>query len=138
MCCCGLLGTGERQTFAGAFLADGFGAGVQHLAFQTDDVFETSSQLAGAGFSRLETAGNYYDDLKVRFGLTEEFVGALRDGHILNDCEGKAEYFQIYSLPLFNGFFYEIVQRKGGYLGDGARNAPIRLAAQMHHSKTKA
>ena len=133
-----LNGAGERQTFAGAFLTDGFGAGVQHLAFQTDDIFETSAQLASAGFLRLKIAGNYYDDLKVRFGLTDSFVGDLRDGHILYDREGKSEYFQIYSLPLFNGFFFEIVQRKGGYQGYGARNAPIRLAAQMHHSKSKA
>ena len=133
-----LNGAGERQTFAGAFLADGFGAGVQHLAFQTDDIFETSAQLASAGFPRLKIAGNYYDDLQVRFGLTDSFVADLRDGHILYDREGKSEYFQIYSLPLFNGFFFEIVQRKGGYQGYGARNAPIRLAAQMHHSKSKA
>ncbi len=132
-----LNGAGESRTFAGAFLAEGFGAGVQHIAFLSDDIFETSSQLAAFGFERLSIAGNYYDDLKVRFGLPEDLVSALREGHILYDREGRAEYFQIYGLPIFNGFFFEIAQRKGGYQGYGARNAPIRLAAQMHHRRTK-
>ena len=132
-----LNGAGERRTFAGAFLADGFGAGVQHIAFETDDICETSAQLASSKFLRLEISGNYYDDLKVRFGLSDDRVAALRDGHILYDNDGKSEYFQIYGLPLFNGFFFEIVQRKGGYQGYGARNAPIRLAAQMHHRNAK-
>ena len=132
-----LNGAGERRTFAGAFLAEGFGAGVQHIAFLTDDIFETSEHLAAAKFQRLEIAGNYYDDLKVHFGLSTGFVATLRDAHILYDREGDAEYFQIYGLPFFNGFFFEIVERKGGYQGYGARNAPIRLAAQLHHSKAK-
>ena len=133
-----LNGAGERRTFAGAFLAEGFGAGVQHIAFLSDDIFETSEQLAASGFERLPIARNYYDDLKVRDGLSDDMISALREGHILYDREGRTEYFQIYSLPIFNGFFFEIVQRKGGYQGYGARNAPIRLAAQMHHIKTKA
>ncbi len=133
-----LNGTGERRTFAGAFLAEGFGAGVQHIAFLTDDIFETSEHLAASKFQRLEIAGNYYDDLKVHFGLSSQTISTLREAHILYDREGDAEYFQIYGLPIFNGFFFEIVQRKGGYQGYGARNAPIRLAAQLHYSKRRA
>ncbi len=133
-----LNGAGERRTFAGAFLAEGFGAGVQHIALLTDDIFETSDQLAASNFHRLEIASNYYDDLKVRFGLSPELIKALQKGNILYDREGEAEYFQIYSLPFFNGVFFEIVERRGGYQGYGARNAPIRLAAQLHHSKAKA
>ena len=47
----------------------------------------------------------------------------------------EGEYFQIYSVTAFwGGFFLEIVERRGGYDGYGARNAPIRLAAQMQSS----
>ncbi|WP_170765800.1 bifunctional sugar phosphate isomerase/epimerase/4-hydroxyphenylpyruvate dioxygenase family protein [Ruegeria lacuscaerulensis] len=128
-----LNGAGERRTFAGAFLADQIGAGVQHIAFLTDDIFETSAHLRAAGFQRLEMPGNYYDNLAVTFPLDSDLIDQLRAGHILYDRAGGAEYFQIYSAPIFRGFFFEIVQRKGGYQGYGARNAPIRLAAQMHH-----
>ena len=128
-----LNGAGERRTFAGAFLAQGFGAGVQHLAFLSDDIFETSGLLAAAGFDRLTMPANYYDDLRVRFDLPDEIIGNLKDGDILYDRDGHGEYFQLYSVPIWGGVFFEIVQRKGGYQGYGARNAPIRLAAQMHH-----
>ena len=130
-----LNGAGERRTFAGAFLAQGFGAGVQHLAFLSDDIFETSDLLAAAGFDRLIMPANYYDDLRVRFDLPEEMIARLKDGNILYDSDGRGEYFQVYSVPIWGGFFFEIIARKGGYQGYGARNAPIRLAAQMRHLK---
>lgn len=126
-----LNGAGQRRTFAGAFLADQFGAGVQHVAFLSDDIFETSQQLQAAGFSPLAISPNYYTALQARLGLEGAFVKRLRDGNILYDRQLGAEYFQIYSQPLFHGFFFEIVQRRGGYQGYGAANAPIRLAAQM-------
>jgi 4-hydroxyphenylpyruvate dioxygenase len=129
-----LNGAGERSTFAGAFLADQFGAGVQHIAFLTDDIFETSGHLAEVGFQRLKMPANYYDDLAVTFPLEPDLIERIRDGNILYDQDGEAEYFQIYSAPIFRGFFFEIVQRKSGYQGYGARNAPIRLAAQMRNT----
>ncbi len=126
-----LNGAGERRTFAGAFLADQFGAGVQHIAFLTDDIFETSEHLAATGFQRLKIPANYYDDLAVTFPLEPNLVERLHTGDILYDRDAGSEYFQIYSTPIFRGFFFEIVQRRGGHQGYGARNAPIRLAAQV-------
>lgn len=126
-----LNGAGERRTFAGAFLADQFGAGVQHVAFSSDDIFETSARLAAVGFDRLKMPANYYDDLAVRFGLSEALTADLRQGDMLYDRDDSGEYFQIYGTPIFNGFFFEIVERRGNYQGYGARNAPIRLAAQL-------
>lgn len=128
-----LNGADQDKTFAGAFLTDQFGAGVQHVAFVSDDIFETSDQLAKAGFERLLMPDSYYSDLALRFGLEPEFVLALRDGQMLYDRDQAGEYFQIYGAPIFNGFFFEIVQRKGGYQGYGAANAPIRLAAQLKY-----
>ncbi|SHH47642.1 4-hydroxyphenylpyruvate dioxygenase [Cognatiyoonia sediminum] len=128
-----LNGADEKRTFAGAFLADQFGAGVQHVAFVSDDIFETSDQLAETGFERLQMPENYYDDLEVRFSLDGELTKALRDGQMLYDRDEAGEYFQIYGAPIFKGFFFEIVERKGGYQGYGAPNAPIRLAAQLRY-----
>ncbi len=128
-----LNGADQDKTFAGAFLADQFGAGVQHVAFVSDDIFETSDRLASAGFERLAMPDSYYKDLALRFGLEPEFVWALREGQMLYDRDQAGEYFQIYGAPMFNGFFFEIVQRKGGYQGYGAPNAPIRLAAQLKY-----
>ena len=130
-----LNGASERRTFAGEFLSKGFGAGVQHIAFSSDDIFETSKHLEVLGFNRLQIADNYYNDLKVRFGLDDEMAASLRDANILYDRDVNGEYFQIYSVAFWGGFFFEIVERRGGYEGYGARNAPIRLAAQIQHNK---
>ena len=88
-----------------------------------------------AGFERLTIAANYYNDLQTRFGIDDDLITALRVGNILYDRDGRGEYFQIYSASFWGGFFFEIVERRGGYDGYGARNAPIRLAAQMQHTK---
>ncbi len=129
-----LNGAVGRRTLAASFLEQGFGAGVQHIAFQSDDIFETSEQLLKSGFPGLAIPENYYVDVQATFGLDDDLIAQLRRGNILYDRAAGAEYFQIYSRPIFNGFFFEIVERRLGYAGYGARNAPIRLAAQR---KTK-
>ena len=129
-----LNGADSQQTFAGAFLADKVGAGVQHMAFLTDDIFETSDLLKASGFPRLEISANYYSDLQSVFDLEPKFVSKLKDGNILYSRRDNSEYFQIYSIPIFDGLFFEVVQRKNGYQGYGARNAPTRLAAQMKYN----
>ncbi len=128
-----LNGAVGRRTLAASFLEEGFGAGVQHIAFQTDDIFETSDQLLTSGFPSLTMPENYYADLQASFGLDDALIAKMRKGNILYDQAAGAEYFQIYSRPIFNGFFFEIVERRAGYAGYGARNAPIRLAAQTKH-----
>jgi 4-hydroxyphenylpyruvate dioxygenase len=128
-----LNGAETRRTFAGSFLADRVSAGVQHIALLTDDIFETSAHLEAAGFARLRISPNYYADLKTAYDLDDDFVARLQAGHILYDRSGAGEYFQIYSVPIFDGFFFEIVERRNGYDGYGARNAPVRLAAQLKY-----
>lgn len=132
-----LNGAIGRRTLAASFLQDGYGAGVQHIAFQSDDIFETSDQLQKSGFPSLSIPDNYYTDLQANFGLSDALIAQLRRGNILYDQSATAEYFQIYSRPIFNGFFFEVVERRAGYAGYGARNAPIRLAAQTKQHPAK-
>lgn len=129
-----LNGTASGRTVAGAFVSERVGAAVQHIAFQSDDIFETSRLLQASGFPRLSISPNYYDDLQTRFGLSGKFLQSLKTGDILYDRDEHGEFFQIYSIPIFNGFFFEIVERRAGYTGYGARNASVRLAAQLHHT----
>ena len=53
---------------------------------------------------------------------------------ILYDREGEGEFFQVYTHAFDERFFFEIVQRRN-YLGFGAANAAIRLAAQSRKSR---
>lgn len=123
-------GAESRKTFAGHFLTEGFGAGVQHIAFQTDDIFATAATLKNFGLETLPISRNYYDDLEARFGLLPDFVDRLRELSILYDRDGDGEYFQLYSRTFGEGFFFEIVERRNGYNGYGAANAIFRIAAQ--------
>ncbi len=125
-----LNGAENRKTLAGHFIAESFGSSVQHLAFATHDIFETAARLKQAGFGSLPISPNYYDDLEARFGLDPELMDRLRKGNILYDRDENGEYFQLYSPNYGEGFFFEIVERRGGYAGYGAPNAPFRIAAQ--------
>ena len=125
-----LNGALDQKTFAGSFLKNDAVAGVQHIAFTTDDIFETSEKLNLMGFERLKIPEDYYESLEADFKLDKDFKNRLKDNQILYDRDDKGEYFQIYSLPFWNGFFFEIVQRSGRFDGYGARNASTRLIAQ--------
>ncbi|MBZ6078247.1 bifunctional sugar phosphate isomerase/epimerase/4-hydroxyphenylpyruvate dioxygenase family protein [Microvirga puerhi] len=121
-------GAENRRTLAGHFLAEKLGAGIQHLAFQTEDIYATAAALRENGFHPLPISPNYYGDVEARFGLDPELTERLRADNILYDRDEQGEYFQLYSRTFGEGFFFEIVERRG-YGGYGAPNAIFRIAA---------
>jgi 4-hydroxyphenylpyruvate dioxygenase len=125
-----LNGAETHRTLAGKFLAGGFGSSLQHIAFSTADIFATTRRLRALGFEPLPMPGNYYDDLAARFDLPADQVARLKAGQILYDRDATGEFFQLYSRPYGKGMFFEIVERRAGYQGFGAANAPFRIAAQ--------
>jgi len=50
--------------------------------------------------------------------------------NVLYDEDERGAYLQLYTPVFAERFFFEIVERRGGYAGFGAANAPVRLAAQ--------
>ncbi len=133
-----LNGADNRRTLAGHFISEAFGAAVQHLAFETRDIFATAARLKENGFAPLVISPNYYDDLDARFGLDDVFLERLKSEGILYDRDDNGgEYFQLYSPFHGEGFFFEIVERRGGYNGYGAANAQFRIAAQKRHLRAK-
>jgi 4-hydroxyphenylpyruvate dioxygenase len=117
------------RTQSSRFLSEVFGSGVQHIAFETDDIFATVAKLRDNGVPLLRIPENYYDDLEARTGLSGDELDRLKALDILYDRDGDAEYFQVYTHAFEDRFFFEVVQRQH-YTGFGAANAPIRLAAQ--------
>ena len=132
-----LNGAETHRTMAGNFLADSFGASVQHIALATDDIFATSAALLDRGFKPLTMSENYYADLTARFDLAPDLLDKLKRGNILYDEDANGCFFQLYSRPYAGGMFFEIVQRKDGYAGYGAPNAPFRIAAQKRLMRPK-
>jgi 4-hydroxyphenylpyruvate dioxygenase len=125
-----LNGAESRRTLAGHFIAETFGSSVQHIAFASADIFATAEALRANGLVPLQISRNYYDDLVARLGLDEAMIGRLAEHNILYDRDANGEFFQLYTPNFGEGFFFEIVQRKGSYAGYGAVNAPFRIAAQ--------
>ena len=126
-----LNASGGRGTLASRFIGNAFGAGFQHIAFTTDDIFATARALAEAGVAMLSIPANYYADLIARFGLDADHVADMAALNMLFDRdEAGNEYRQIYTRAFDKRFFFEIIERRGAYAGYGAANAPIRLGAQ--------
>lgn len=132
-----LNASASERTLSSRFLDEFFGAGVQHIAFATDDIFAAAAYCREAGLPLLPIPDNYYDDLEARLALEPDLVDQLRAHGILYDEDEGGRFFQLYTGTFQNRFFFEIVQRDG-YTGFGAANAPIRLAAQARLARGSA
>lgn len=125
----------SSRTQSSRFLTEAFGSGVQHIAFSTNDIFASVERFKANGLKLLEVPPNYYDDLEAKTDLSSEEIDRLRAGNILYERDGAAEYLQVYTRTFEDRFFFEIVERRGGYTGFGASNAQIRLTAQTRDSR---
>jgi 4-hydroxyphenylpyruvate dioxygenase len=132
-----LNGAETHRTLAGDFLAQSFGASVQHIALTTEDIFATAQELAKSGFEALPIPDNYYADVAARFDLFPDLLDRMKANNILFDEVDGTAFFQVYSRNLAGGLFFEIVQRGAGYKGFGAPNAPFRIASQKRLGRRK-
>lgn len=124
------LNVSERQnTAAGRSVSQFGGAGVHHIAFRVGDVLATAKALREQGAPMLHIPDNYYDDLEARYGLDAGFLDALRSHHVLYDRSDAGEFLHCYTRPFEDRFYFEFIERRGGYAQYGAVNAPVRLAA---------
>jgi 4-hydroxyphenylpyruvate dioxygenase len=120
----------SRETTTGRFLTTFSGAGVQHIAFASTDIVRTQQTLTARGARFLPIPGNYYDDIGARWGLDDARLAMLRRHNLLYDRDDNGEFLHAYTDPFDDRFFFEIVQRIGGYQQYGAANASVRMAAQ--------
>jgi 4-hydroxyphenylpyruvate dioxygenase len=124
-----LNGSAATQTLVARFLHAYAGAGVQSIAFATDDIFDTAAKLRRLGMEFLSIPPNYYGDLGARYGLDDATLDRMAEFNILYDEDAGGSYHHLYTRAFVKRFFFEIVQRRA-YDGYGARNTAIRLAAQ--------
>ena len=117
------------QTLVGRFLQSYGGAGIQHVAFATDDIFATARQLRALGMEALPIPENYYYDLGARYGLDDTVLSRMAELNILYDEDASGTYHHLYTRAFVKRFFFEVVQRRD-YDVYGARDTAIRLAAQ--------
>ncbi len=130
----------NRNTAIAHALSSYRGSGVHHIAFECADIFAEVTRAKDAGVPLLEIPLNYYDDLAARFDFDDEFLSELAYYNVLYDRDAQGgELFHVYTEPFEGRFFFEIIQRKGGYAGYGAANVAVRLAAlaKLRGSATK-
>lgn len=106
------------------------GAGIQHIAIAVQDVVATVRQAVARGATMLAISANYYDDLGAKYGTPQATLDLWRSLGIMMDRVGDGELLHAYTVPFDNRFFFEIIERRAGYQGYGAGDAPVRLAAQ--------
>ncbi|PWU27610.1 4-hydroxyphenylpyruvate dioxygenase [Pseudomonas sp. RW407] len=120
----------NRNTAISHALSSYRGSGVHHIAFACEDIFAEVTRAKEAGVPLLDIPLNYYDDLAARFDFDDEFLSELAYFNVLYDRDAQGgELFHVYTEPFEGRFFFEILQRRNGYVGYGAANVAVRLAA---------
>ncbi|QFZ21220.1 4-hydroxyphenylpyruvate dioxygenase [Saccharothrix syringae] len=97
------------------FLTWHAGAGVQHVAFGTDDIVKAVTTLADHGVRFLGTPAGYYDSLEERVGHLDAPVDELRRLGVLVDRDHWGQLLQIFteSMHVRRTLFLEIIERRG-------------------------
>ena len=106
---------GRRKSQIEEFLDFYRGPGVQHIAFNTDDIITTVRGLEERGVEFLKTPGNYYETVLDRVGTIAEDINQLAELGILVDHDDEGYLLQIFSKPIVNRptVFFEVIERKG-------------------------
>jgi 4-hydroxyphenylpyruvate dioxygenase len=115
------------------FLNINRGAGIQHIALQTKDIFTTINRMQQQKLDFLPIAETYYTQLQIRASraqkqsLTDDEWQNLENLQILadwNDSVTAALLLQIFTQPVFESptFFFEIIERRNRAKGFGQGN----------------
>jgi len=106
---------GKRKSQIEEFLHFHEGPGIQHIAFQTDDIVQAIRTLQSNGVGFVSAPGSYYEMLVERVGAISEDIAALREVNVLVDRDEWGYLLQIFSLPVQSRptLFMEIIERKG-------------------------
>ncbi|KAF9589754.1 hypothetical protein IFM89_028663 [Coptis chinensis] len=117
----------KRKSQIQTYLEHNEGAGVQHLALVSEDIFTTLREMrrrSGVGGFQFMPAPppTYYKNLKSRAGdvLTDEMIKECEELGILVDRDTQGTLLQIFTKPLGDRptVFIEIIQRLGCMLKD--------------------
>ncbi|MGR4854921.1 4-hydroxyphenylpyruvate dioxygenase [Streptomyces violaceus] len=97
------------------FLKEHHGAGVQHIAFTSDDAVRSVQALSRRGVEFLKTPATYYDMLGERIALDTHKLDDLRTTNVLADEDHGGQMFQIFTASVHprRTIFFEIIERQG-------------------------
>jgi 4-hydroxyphenylpyruvate dioxygenase len=108
---------GRRRSQIEEYLDFYRGPGVQHVAFEVDDILTAVRALSARGIAFMSTPDAYYDELPGRFAGSgiELDVAALREHMVLADRDDEGYLLQIFTRMVQDRptVFFELIERHG-------------------------
>lgn len=118
---------GKKKSQIQEFVDYYSGAGVQHIALNTNDIISSVSHMKARGTRFLTIPATYYENLRKRLANSptsiKEDLDVLQSLHILVDFDDQGYLLQIFTAPVEDRptLFYEVIQRNN-HQGFGAGN----------------
>ena len=115
---------GTKKSQIENYLQHYSGAGVQHIAFLTNDIVSSTQSLKKKGIQFLNIPSSYYNNMSANLSNEiKEKLPLLKELGILIDTDSSGTLMQIFSKPLQTRptFFIELVERNNKE-GFGSRN----------------
>jgi 4-hydroxyphenylpyruvate dioxygenase len=118
------------------FLNYNRGAGVQHLAFLSEDIINSVTLLKEQGISFLDIPVDYYTELKEDIKQKLNNIESIKKNQILVDQEKNGYLMQVFSKPIQSSptFFIELIQREKA-TGFGSKNIKALYTAVQKAQK---
>ena len=117
----------ESKSQINEYLEEYHGAGIQHLAFLTEDILSSLDSLSDSKISVLDIDNEYYNDIFKKFPQVKEDHDQLKKHQVLIDGDEDGYLLQIFTKNLIGPIFIEIIQRKNHYsFGEGNFGALFR------------
>ena len=97
------------------FVKNHGGAGVQHIAFSSEDIAGSVGTLVAGGVCFLDTPDVYYNLLVERLEVARHPIEKLRDLRVLVDEDHDGQLFQIFTKSTHprRTLFFEMIERAG-------------------------
>jgi len=98
------------------FLQEFNGEGIQHIALESEDIYNTVESLRGIGLDFMKTPDSYYKKIHERLPFHPEPTERMHKNQILIDgapTKDGGYLLQIFTNPVIGPAFFEIIQRKG-------------------------
>ncbi|MEV8015626.1 4-hydroxyphenylpyruvate dioxygenase [Streptomyces sp. NPDC086554] len=121
------------------FVKEHGGAGVQHIAFATDDIVRDVTLLGGGGLAFLTTPSTYYDLVPERLSLLRHSVDQLRSLNILVDEDQDGQLLQIFTKSVHprGTIFFELIERLGARTFGSGNIKALYTAVEMEMERAQ-
>ena len=106
---------GKKKSQIEEYIEFNHGAGVQHIALQSDDIVRTVKTMTERGIPFLDTPDTYYDEVEDRVGEIGEDYDELKRWRILADRDDDGYLLQIFTKTAQDRptLFFEVIERHG-------------------------